>query len=232
MSLKTALEELGFGPCYHMTEVFAHSEHADTWLAAWRGEPVDWEEFLEDYGAAVDWPACAFYGELMEAFPEAKVLLSVRDPERWYQSMHDTIYQLYRVALFSPLTRPTFRLLGMFVPAIARIRRMNGEMIFSGTFDDRFGDKNHAMDVFRRHNEEVIASVPPEKLLVYEVKQGWEPLCRFLDVPVPDEPFPRLNDTAEMRRRVRVLRAVGVAVPAVLALLAAGSLGLLLRRGR
>ena len=76
------LEKLGFGPCYHMTEVFAHPEHTSFWLSAWRGEPVDWEGVLGGYGAAVDWPACTFYEELMERHPEAKVLLSVRDPER------------------------------------------------------------------------------------------------------------------------------------------------------
>ena len=82
MSLKTALERLGFGPCYHMTEVFAHPGHADFWGSAWRGEPVDWEGVLGGYEATVDWPACTFYEDLMERHPEAKVLLSVREPER------------------------------------------------------------------------------------------------------------------------------------------------------
>ena len=94
MSLKAALETLGFGPCYHMIEVFEHPEHAGFWQAAWRGEPVDWDGLLGGYEAAVDWPACTFYEELLQRHPDARVLLSVRDPERWYESTRDTIYQI------------------------------------------------------------------------------------------------------------------------------------------
>jgi hypothetical protein len=87
MSLKVALETLGFDPCYHMTEVFAHPEHTGFWISAWREEPADWDGVLGEYEAAVDWPACTFYEELMERHPDAKVILSVRDPERWYESV-------------------------------------------------------------------------------------------------------------------------------------------------
>ena len=108
MSLKVALEKLGFGPCYHMTEVFAHPEHTSFWLSAWRGEPVDWEGVLGGYEAAVDWPACTFYEELMERHPEAKVLLSVRDPERWYDSTRSSIYELSKIMARSPVFRVIF----------------------------------------------------------------------------------------------------------------------------
>ena len=232
-SLKVALEELGFGPCYHMTEVFAHPEHAESWDAARRGEKVDWDGFLDGYGAAVDWPACTFYEELMARYPDAKVLLSVRDPERWYQSTRNTVYELSRISVISPISRATFRLVGLFVPAIGAVARMNTKLIWEDTFDGRFEDRDYAKSVFERHNAEVRRRVPPEKLLVYEVKDGWEPLCDFLGVGVPEGPFPRLNDTASMRRRVRAIRAVSVAVPAILALLVGGGLYLLLsRRGR
>lgn len=230
MSLKAALEELGFGPCYHMTELFGHPEHADLWDAARRGEPVDWEDLLGDYEATVDWPGCTFYEELMERYPEAKVLLSVRDPERWYQSVRSTIYELMRITLVSPLSRPTFRLVGLFVPAIGKVARMNQRLIFDGSFDGRFEDEAHTKAVFERHNEEVRRKVPRKKLLVYEVKEGWGPLCDFLGVEVPDRPFPRLNDAAEMRRRIRLLRAMSFAIPALLALLLAGGPYLLLSR--
>lgn len=232
-SLQVALEDLGFGPCYHMTELFEHPEHADLWEAARRGEPVDWDGFLGGYGAAVDWPACTFYEQLMERYPDAKVLLSVRDPERWYESTRNTVYELSRISRISPYSRPTFRLVGLFVPAVGKISRMNQKLIWEDTFDGRFEDENHARAVFERHNTEVQSKVPPEKLLVYEVKDGWGPLCDFLDVEAPDKPFPRLNDTAEMRGRVRMVRAVSFAVPSILALLLAGGLYLLFpRRGR
>ena len=225
MSLKAALEEMGFGPCYHMTEVFEHSEHAESWDAARRGEPVDWDALLGGYEAAVDWPACSFYEDFMRRYPDAKVLLSVRESGSWYKSMRDTVYELSRITLISPLSRPTFELVSLFVPAIGRIARMNTALIWEDTFDGRFEDEDYARAVFERHNAEVRRKVPPEKLLVYEVKQGWGPLCDFLGVEVPDKPFPRLNDSAEMGRRIRMLRVVSIAVPAVLALLA----GVLLR---
>ncbi|WP_166173975.1 sulfotransferase family protein [Rubrobacter tropicus] len=221
-SLQAALEELGFGPCYHMTELFEHPEHAETWEAARRGEPVDWDGFLGDYEAAVDWPACTFYEELMERYPDAKVLLSVRDPDRWYESVCNTIYELSRLTVISPLSRPTFRLVGLFVPAIGKVSRMNNRLIWEDTFDGKFEDREYAKAIFERHNADVRRRVSPEKLLVYEVKDGWDPLCDFLGVEVPGKPFPRLNDTAEMRSRVRAVRAVSLAVPAVLALLAGG----------
>src|SRR5918997_4262033 len=113
-SLKAALETLGFDPCYHMTEVFKHPGHAAFWRAAWRGEPADWDGLLGAYEATVDWPACTFYAELMERYPEAKVLLSVRDPERWYQSMRSTIYELTKLSTRSLFSRVGLALLSLF----------------------------------------------------------------------------------------------------------------------
>ena len=230
LSLKTALEELGFGPCYHMVEVFAHPEHAPLWEAAWRGDLVDWEEILEGYEAAVDWPACAFYEQLMERYPDAKVILTVRDPERWYESTRSTIYELSMITTCSPLFRLVFGAIRLL--RFGRLGRGNmaEEIIWEGTFGGKFEDKRHAIEVFNRHNEEVRRRVPQEKLLVYEVKEGWGTLCEFLGVEEPDEPFPRLNDAAEMRRRIRTVRALSLAVPAVLGLLVATALVLLGRR--
>ena len=228
MSLKVALEELGFGPCYHMTELFAHPGHADSWEAARRGEPVDWDGFLGGYGATVDWPGCTFYEELMGRYPDARVLLNVRGSGRWYTSMRDTVYELSRITGDSPLSRQTFGLLGLFVPAVGKVARLNRALLWQDTFDGRFEDEDYAKAVFERHNAEVRRKVPPEKLLVYEVKDGWQPLCDFLGVEVPDKPFPRLNDTAEMRRRIRLVRAISFAAPAAAALLVAGGLYLLL----
>ncbi len=95
LSLKVALEELGFGPCYHMLEMFQHPEHIALWEAASKGHPVDWHQVFEEYQATVDWPGCAFYEQFMEAYPDAKVLLTVRDPDKWYESSQATIYRMY-----------------------------------------------------------------------------------------------------------------------------------------
>ncbi len=232
MSLKVALETLGFDPCYHMIEVFEHPEHVGFWEAAWRSEPVDWDKVLGDYEATVDWPACTFYEELLRRHPDAKVLLSVRDPELWYESTRNTIYELSKIIAGSWLSRVIFAFVGLFVPGVFEIGRMDNEIIWHGTFDGKFEDKRYAIEVFNRHNEEVRRRVPRERLLVYEVKEGWGPLCEFLGVEEPDQPFPRLNDAAEMRRRILAVRVLSVAAPAALALLVIAALALFRRRAR
>jgi len=178
-SIKAALEELGFGPCYHMSEMKKNPDHGKVWRAAVRGEPVDWGEMLKGYEATTDWPWCTYYKELMRAFPDAKVLLSVRDPEEWYESTITTLYSIYKIRRYltlGPGSGP------------------GSGGIWGHTFSGRFEDREHAIAVFERHNEEVVRHVPPEWLLVYEVKEGWRSLCEFLDVGVPEGlPFPRLN---------------------------------------
>lgn len=221
LSLKAALEELGFGPCYHMRELYEHPEHVGQWRAALRGGPVDWEQVLGDYRATVDWPGCSFYEELLERDPDAKVILTVRDPQKWYESAHDTIYRASR-----PSYSAAFRLAGLVIPRVRPINsagRFVSELIWEGDFDGRFGDRGHAIETFERHNEGVKRRVPPEKLLVFEVKQGWGPLCEFLGVEAPDKPFPHVNDGEAFRgfiRRVRLLTAATLAVGVSLAGLA------------
>jgi hypothetical protein len=200
MSLKVALEELGFDPCHHAIELFENPAHAGLWEAAARGEPVSWDEFLGNYQATVDWPACSFYKELMEEYPDAKVLLSVRDPERWYESTANTIYGMRKGGLMSPLG-PLMRVLA---PARVRGARAMDKIVWEDTFSDNFEDRQYAIEVFNRHIEEVKEHVPADQLLVYDVKDGWGPLCEFLNVEVPkDEPFPHLNDTVAFGRMIR-----------------------------
>ncbi len=232
-SLQSALEELGFGPCYHMYEVFKHPKHADFWAAAWRGEPVDWDGVLGGYEATVDWPACTFYAELMERHPDAKVLLSVRDPERWYESTRTTIYKIGKISSGSLLSRMSYTLLTRLVFGTFNTSQgpMAEEIIWQGTFGGKFEDNHHAIEVFNRHNEEVQRRVPKEQLLIYEVKEGWGPLCEFLGVEEPDKPFPRLNDAAEVQRLILVVRILSVAIPTALALIVGIPALALLRRG-
>jgi hypothetical protein len=216
MSLKVALETLGFSPCYHMTEVFAHPEHAAFWISAWRGEQADWDGVLGGYETAVDWPACTFYEELMERHPDAKVILSIRDPERWYESVRNTIYELGVVIPRHPIYRIGYKLVSIFVFRGSGNVDLAGEIIWQGTFDGRFEDKVHAIEVFERHNAEVQRRVPRDRLLVYDVKSGWGPLCEFLGVQEPEEPFPRTNDAAEMRRNIRGVKALSFVTPVAL----------------
>jgi hypothetical protein len=195
LSLKYALENLGFSACYHMEEVFAHPWHARTWLKACRGQPLDWDRLLHGYRATVDWPACAFYPQLMQRYPQARVILSTRDPESWYDSVAGTIYPVMGRFPLNPA--------GRFLPGISDLSAMLNCIIWEGTFQGRFSDRQYAIQVFNQHNAEVIRRVPPERLLVYDVREGWEPLCRFLQVPAPaGKPFPHANDRQAYRRRV------------------------------
>ena len=212
-SLKAALEELGFGTAYHMTEVFTHPGHVHFWEAARRGEAVDWQEFFSGYGVTVDWPACAFYEPLMETFLDAAVILTVRDPERWYESTRNTIYGIRRIS--SGPAKCILALAGLFAPGISGIVHLADDIVWKGTFDDNFEDRQHAIRTFEHHNAEVRRRVPPERLLVYDVRDGWEPLCDFLGVEVPDRPFPHLSETRQMRRRLLGLIALS-AIPLVL----------------
>ena len=173
-SLKVALEELGFGPCYHMSEVYANPDHIELWEAAMRGEYMDWDLLFHDYQATVDWPGAAFYEELLERYPAAKVILTVRDSQRWYESTRSTIYNIQNVA-----SSPIFSLAAMFVPRLRDLRRaalMAADLVWNQTFEGRFEDREHAIEVFERWNETVEKRVSAERLLVYEVKEGWGPL--------------------------------------------------------
>ena len=226
-SLEAALEDLGFGPCYSMSDSVESLDHAGAWHAAARGETVDWRALLEGYRSTLDWPAASFHAEIMEAYPEAKVILTVRDPEAWYESTLNTIYGAPKTAYASPV----ISLLRLFAPQTERATRMTEGVIWEGTFSGRFEDKEYAIGVFERHIEEVKERVPPEKLLVYSVKQGWGPLCEFLGVEEPaGKPFPHLNDTKSFLGQIRRRFVLPVAVPLV-GLALAGS-GLLARRLR
>jgi hypothetical protein len=204
MSLKGALEQLGFVKTYHMIELFMDPTRVVHWEAAADGMPVDWDTLFEGYQAAVDYPACRFYKELMAQYPDAKVILTVRSPESWYESASETIFKVSQNREEQkPDSVPVMGLPGD--PALlARVFQLIRKDIWQGHFQGRFDDPEFAMGVFNRHNEEVKATVPPEKLLVFHPKDGWGPLCRFLDVPVPEGvPFPHLNDREEFRRRLQ-----------------------------
>jgi len=212
LSLKAALEELGFGPCYHMSEVFGHPDDAAQWEALTRGEPIDLHKLMAGYQAAVDWPACAFYEELMQAYPDAKVLLTVRDPEEWYASASETIYQGSRRFSGSRMASPLSIVASIFFRGRKRIGSMINALIWERTFGGNFEDKDHAIAVFNQHIENVKDRVPPGRLMVYNVKEGWEPLCAFLGVEVPrDKPFPHLNERASFvgNRRQNQERLLG-----------------------
>lgn len=198
LSLKQAIELIGAGPCYHMQEVARH-QHAAQWHAAAKGEAQPWDEVFASFHATVDWPACTFWRELSAYYPSAKVLLSLRDPERWYESVNNTIYQAMTQAPSE----------GPMAEQLAMVRCL----ILEKTFDGRFEDRAHAIGVFERHNEAVQQAIPADHLLVYEVGSGWEPLCSFLDRPIPSQDFPHVNSTEEFGQLMQAMRDAQAQAP-------------------
>ena len=186
-ALKHALEMLGFGPCYHMVELMQHPEYVPYWQAAIDGETADWDVVFSGYLASVDWPAAEFWRELAAHYSQAKVLLTVRDPERWYESFYKTIYAVLTTP--PPDHQP-------FPPR----QVMGRKLMLEKTFGGRFEDRAYAIGVYERHNEEVQRSLPAERVLVYDIASGWGPLCDFLAMPLPQEPFPKTNSTEEFWR--------------------------------
>lgn len=193
-SAKLALEMLGMGPCHHMLEVRDRPEQVAFWAAAARGERSDWDTTFADYQSAVDWPSAYFWKPIAAHYPQAKVLLTVRPEQEWVRSIHATIHESLR-------TRNE-RAQG---PA-----REQGDMAFDiieqRTFGGRLADAEHALAVYRANIADVRATIAPERLLVWDVAEGWEPLCRFLGVAVPEQPFPRTNSTEEFRTRMMARR--------------------------
>ena len=184
-SLKIALEHLGFGPAHHMFEVRDNPRLLTPWQNYLTGHGIDWEEAFPGYRAQVDWPGAACWRELIRDFPEARVILTVRDPDEWFDSVEATILQFLA-------NRGNHS--DAHVNAVAE---MANELINQGVFDGRITDRAHATQVFRDHIEEVRATVEPGRLLVFNVAEGWAPLCRFLEADVPAITFPRLNSSRQ-----------------------------------
>ncbi|MEZ5920861.1 MAG: sulfotransferase [Parvularculaceae bacterium] len=188
-SLKLALEKLGFGPCYHMSEVLANKGHLDLWNDAAAGTP-DWARIFRDYHSTTDFPASLYWRELAAFYPDAKLILSLRDPESWFQSTQETIFseRMHALLAGSPW-----------------------EVMLQNTINEALGgdinDRDALIRAFNEHTRAVKAAFGPDRLLVFEAKEGWAPLCKFLGVPIPDEDFPRVNSKAELQGMIDMLQS-------------------------
>lgn len=181
-SLGLALEKLGFSPCYNLQEVVKNPEHTETWNNAIDGKPIDWHYLFSSYKSSVEWPGAYFFKELVQHFPNAKVILTVREPEAWYESAGKTIFEGLELSAYNPDTLKREK------------SRLHRRLILERTFEGRYHEKEFAIDVYRRHNERVTKTVPEERLLRFDIRDGWEPLCEFLQKPISKEPFPWLNE--------------------------------------
>jgi hypothetical protein len=214
LSLKAALERLGYVKTHHMLEVLPSKKQSLLWLDVAKGNPPQWDEIFDGYAACVDHPASSYYEEIMQHYPNAKIVLSVRDADTWYKSASSTIYAL-------PKAIPAWA--KFLIPRMRRTLDMGNGTVWEKLFHGRFGDENYAKKIFLEHIEQVKTKVPSEKLLVFEVKQGWEPLCAFLGCDVPDEPFPHLNDAANFKKALRLLKFASFA-PLFIGLIILGSI--------
>lgn len=183
LSLKLALEEIGFGPCHHMKEVLENgAAQIPLWNAAADGQP-DFDAIFKGYNSAVDWPTAAFWREVAARYPDAKVILSTRSAESWYSSFSETI-------LASLLAKENWP--PPAVPWLTMVTRVVIDRSLGGRTD-----KDGVIAAFQAQEAAVKAAIPPGRLLVHTAKDGWDPLCAFLGVPVPETPYPRTNSKEE-----------------------------------
>jgi Sulfotransferase domain len=205
-SLKNALEILGVTKCYHMVELIRNPAGVRYWEGLARQEEIDWEGLFAGYQGIVDFPGCCFYQEIFQHYPDAKVILTVRDPEDWYASTMATIFQ----AAPSALEKLKMAWQIPFSPALRqriRIFRLVDQLVWDGDFQGDFLNKDQAIAVYQRHIEQVKQTIPADQLLVYQVTEGWSPLCAFLELPLPSEPFPNLNQRARFNEfKAQVMR--------------------------
>eukprot|EP00042_Codosiga_hollandica_P021984 m.78952 g.78952 ORF g.78952 m.78952 type:complete len:238 (+) comp50609_c0_seq1:90-803(+) len=206
LSLKTALEILGFGPSYHMKEM-AQKNHAAAWLSVLYGpQPYDRaaiDRILEPYGSGSDHPVSLLFRELREMYPDAKVILTIRDADSWYTSCMNSIHSMtYDWGI---------KIVSMVIPPIAQFNRIAKHYFEVAPFTD-FTNKELTIAQFHAANQQVVDSVPRDQLLIYDAKQGWAPLCEFLGVPIPEVPFPHENSTAVFQKNKQVVRVMAVTI--------------------
>ncbi len=192
-TLKESLEKLGYMKTYHMKELLVHPDDLHYWLTLKETGTTNWDELYKGFQATVDFPAYPWYKEHMKQYPDAKVILTVRPFEKWYTSVYSTIWQAGPQNLKQKLAMLSKLLFNSRLRSVIKCVKLSKEMIFNVHFQGKFEDKVATEKIFNQHVEEVKAHVPPEKLLIYDVSEGWEPLCKFLNVPVPGEPIPHLN---------------------------------------
>jgi Sulfotransferase domain len=197
LSLKAALEQLGFGPCHHFFELLANPSAWPQWDRVFSGARVDWDRVYDGYRSGVDAPTVWLWRELAERYPDAKVILTTRSPESWLRSVRETVYSQSNFGrLMSTPAAPLIAKAGPFLAG--RQDALDPSLIAR--------DPDAAIAGFIAHNEEVVRLIAPERLLVFEVKSGWEPLCGFLGVPVPQAPFPRANSAEDFQDWIKTGR--------------------------
>jgi len=202
MSLKHALEVLTGEPCYHMIELLKNSSRLSILKAGYKSGVTDWPAFFKDYHSSVDYPACLYLPELLALNPGLKVIHTRRDPETWYDSVRDTVYRGVPQGPKDIIRLIKNSILHKEFRQRAPVFMFNEKIIWKGQFQSRFSDKHFAIDVFLEHERRVQDLVPKGQLLMYEIKEGWAPLCEFLAREIPLQDFSRANQKDEFNAKM------------------------------
>ena len=210
-SLQLALQRLGYSKCYHMEELFRNPEGVVHWKAASEKRPVDWDSLFTGYQAIVDFPGSMYYKQLADHYPDAKVILSYRDPESWYESVRSTIFgfdpgPIFKIKLLLQTITST-RARNML-----KVLMLNEKSIWKTYFEGKFLDRDYAIGRYNRHVEEVRQQIPEHRLLVHQSQDGYQPLCDFLGRETPDEPYPRTNKKQDFATWAKGLVEESIAV--------------------
>lgn len=208
-SLKDALEILGFGKCYHMQYLFNHPDEVQYWHQLYDTGSVDFETMFDGFQSTVDFPGCFVYKELLNKYPDAKVILNVRDPEKWYESALNTVYSVTPQTIGQKLNLMKKMILSSRFRKLAKSFMLVRKYLWDGQYRGQFKDKDLAIQIYNDFNEEVKKHVPDEQLLIYRITDGWEPLCKFLNVPVPDKDFPNKNKRKEFKEQISKMMNTG-----------------------
>lgn len=203
MTLKKALETIGYDQTYHYKDLIANSSKLKYWKELEKTGQTDFETLFEGFQATVDFPGYPYYKILLERYPEAKVILTTRDFEKWYDSTYKTIWKSAHKPLSARIDLFKRKILNSKLRNIFRCVKFMRRVFLRNQFDNKFSNKEYTKAIFFQHINDVVTHVPKHQLLIYNVAEGWEPLCDFLNVPIPNEPFPHLNKKENFHKMVK-----------------------------
>ncbi|MEZ4994228.1 MAG: sulfotransferase [Saprospiraceae bacterium] len=208
-SLKVALEILGYQKCYHMKELLNQPEKVHLWRTLFDTGSTDFDAIFEGYQASSDFPGYLAYKALWKQYPDARFILTERDAEKWHTSVMNTVYQAIHPTLAGKLKRLQKVLFSPRLRKISKVFHLLKEYFFAGLYQGRFPDKASTIRIYEEFNEEVKRTIPAEQLLIFDIADGWEPLCAFLGKPVPDVAFPYLNKRENFKAQVKMMLETG-----------------------
>lgn len=208
-SLKDALEILGFGKCLHMESLFNDPDLVKYWVELFETGTTDFDTLFDGFQSTSDFPGYMLYKELYERYPDAKFILTLRDPEAWYESAYNTVYSVTQRTIWQKLGLMKKMLLSARFRKLAKVFGLVRTYLWGRQFQGQFHDKEKALEIYTRFSDEIRAFIPADQLLEIRISEGWEPLCAFLNVPVPDVPFPHKNQRRQFHEQISNLLETG-----------------------